>query len=300
MVAPSATASERAKNGMPRLAFSEPSIGSTTTCVAPPAPNARSPSSSEISMKSPPMSSSRRTIAASDAASMATVSSPPWPAPTTGSRSTRVGSSASTPRTSSTAARQVASQSVKWLKEKSGRQLGIEVGGLLRQHLALARAREHFLDPRRPEQERRRGLAAVDGCNRLAPLRRVGDALQRQRVDDLDVEQEDRLELCPRRPQQPETPLYRPRVRALVRQDDPLFVGLDSQRNHEPIAGPRHPVRAGVGLRQRPDHRFGLAFEHAVGLPLRELARGLLFRLRQGQVDDVVRVERQIARALLR
>src|SRR3989440_4601290 len=188
MVAPSATATDSAKNGMPRLAFKEPSIGSTTTCLGPPEPNARSPGSPEISVKSAPVVSSRRTIAAPEAASIATVSSPPWPAPTTGSRSTRVGSSASTPRTSSTAARQIVSQSVKWLEEKTRGELGEEVGGLLRQDLALARAREHFLNPRRPEQERRLGLAAVDGCDRFAPLRRVPDPLRRQRVDHLDVE----------------------------------------------------------------------------------------------------------------
>src|SRR3954468_14626368 len=162
MVAPSATATDSAKNGMPRLAFKEPSIGSTTTCVGPPEPNARSPSSSEINVKSAPVVSSRRTIASSEAASIATVSSPPWPAPTTGSRSTRVGRSASTPRTSSTAARQIAGQSVKRLEQEARGQLGIEVGGLLRQHLAVARAREHVLDPRRPEQEGGLGFAAVD------------------------------------------------------------------------------------------------------------------------------------------
>src|SRR6266496_2397254 len=188
MVAPSPTANESAKNGIPRLAFSDPSIGSTTTCVGPPEPNVRSPSSSEISVKSAPVVSSRLTIVSSAAASIATVSSPPLPAPTTGSRSTRVGSSASTPRTSSTAARQVASQSVKRLKQKARGQLRIEVGRLLRQHLALARAREHVLDPGRPEQECSLGLAVVDGRDRLAPLRRVADALRRQGVDDLDVE----------------------------------------------------------------------------------------------------------------
>src|SRR6266567_1433814 len=180
MVAPSATASESAKNGIPRLAFSDPSIGSTTTCVAPPEPNVRSPSSSEISVKSAPVVSSRRTIASSAAASIATVSSPPSPAPTTGSRSTRVG-------TSSSAARHVASQSVKWLKQKARSQLRIEIGRLLRQHLALARAAEHVLDPRRPEQERSLGLAVVDGRDRFAALRRVADTLRRQGVDDLDV-----------------------------------------------------------------------------------------------------------------
>src|SRR6266516_2895743 len=165
MVAPSATANESAKNGIPRLAFSDPSIGSTTTCVGPPEPNVRSPSSSEISVKSAPVVSSRLTIVSSAAASIATVSSPPLPAPTTGSRSTRVGSSASTPRTSSNAARQVASQSVKRLKQKARGQLRIEVGRLLRQHLALARAREHVLDPGRPEQECSLGLAGVDGLD---------------------------------------------------------------------------------------------------------------------------------------
>ena len=52
IVGPSATASENEKNGIPRFAFTEPSIGSTTTLLAPPAPNARSPSSSETSTKS--------------------------------------------------------------------------------------------------------------------------------------------------------------------------------------------------------------------------------------------------------
>src|SRR6266496_137093 len=188
MVAPSATASESAKNGIPRLAFSEPSIGSTTTCVGPPAPKARSPSSSEISVKSARVVSSRRTIASSAAASIATVSSPPFPAPTTGSRSTRVGSSSSTPRTSSTAAWQVASQSVKRLEEKPRCELGEEVGRLLRQHAAFARVREHVLDRRRPEQERGLRLASVDRCDRLSSLRRIRDALRRQRIDDLDVE----------------------------------------------------------------------------------------------------------------
>src|SRR5438093_8724231 len=173
---------------MPRFAFKEPSIGSTTTCVRPPAPNERSPSSSEIRVKSAPVVSSRRTIASSAAASIATVSSPPCPAPTTGSRSTRVGSSASTPRTSSTAARHVASQSVKWLEQEPGSQLREEVGRLLRHHAALARAREDIFDPRRPEQKRRLGLAAVDGGDGLLAAGRVGHALGRERVDDLHVE----------------------------------------------------------------------------------------------------------------
>ena len=52
MVGPSATASEKEKNGMPRFAFTDPSIGSTTTLQRPPAPKVLSPSSSETSTKS--------------------------------------------------------------------------------------------------------------------------------------------------------------------------------------------------------------------------------------------------------
>src|SRR5262245_11138293 len=174
---------------MPRLAFSEPSIGSTTTCVGPPAPNSRSPSSSEMSVKSPPTLSSRRTIASSAAASIATVSSPPLPAPTTGSRSTRLGSSTSTACTSSTAARQVAAQSVvKRLEQQARGQLRKEVRRLLRHHLAVARAREHVLDFGWPQEERRLGFAAVDSRDGLVALRRVGDALGSECVDDLDVQ----------------------------------------------------------------------------------------------------------------
>ena len=113
------------------------------------------------------------------------------------------------------------------------------------------------------------------------------------------VQQKDRLELGPRRPQEPQAPLLRPGVRSFVRQDDSVLVGLESQGDHESVADPRHPVRAGVGLRQRPDRRFGLALEHAVSLPIRELARGLFLGLRQSQMDDVVRVERQVVLSLL-
>ena len=93
---------------MPRFALIEPSIGSTTTMVE---PVPMRPTSSETMVTS--RSRNRATIASSAAWSIAVVSSPPSPAPTTGSRSARVGSSSSTPRTSSTAPRQTASQSVR-------------------------------------------------------------------------------------------------------------------------------------------------------------------------------------------
>ena len=59
IVGPSATASESEKNGIARLALTDPSIGSTTTPGGPPAPKARTPSSSETSVRSAPSASSR-------------------------------------------------------------------------------------------------------------------------------------------------------------------------------------------------------------------------------------------------
>ena len=110
MVPPSATASESEKKGMSRFAFSEPSIGSQTTRQGAPEPKTRSPSSSETSVKCSSSCSSRCTTAVSAAASIAVVSSPPSPSWSTGSRSTRVGSSASTALMSPTASRQTSSQ----------------------------------------------------------------------------------------------------------------------------------------------------------------------------------------------
>ena len=45
-----------------------------------------------------------------------------------------------------------------------------------------------LLDGHRLEQERGRGLAAVDGSDRLVGERRVGDALRRERLDDARAE----------------------------------------------------------------------------------------------------------------
>src|SRR5918994_319179 len=101
---------------MPRLALSEPSIGSTTSHGGP---------------------------------------SPPPPSPTTGPPSARPGSSPSTPRTSSTAARQAASQSVKRVEEQPGDELRREVGRLLGHDLAAPRALEDVRHRGRPNEERR-------------------------------------------------------------------------------------------------------------------------------------------------
>src|SRR6478736_417395 len=141
MVPPSATATESAKNGRPRFALIEPS--------------------------------NRATTASSTAPSIAVVSSPPSPCRRTGSRSDRAGSAASTPRTSSTAARQVDNQSVKRHEEEARGELRVEERALLRHHLAGAGDGGDLLDGRRAQQERGLGLAGVDRRARLGRVGRV-------------------------------------------------------------------------------------------------------------------------------
>src|SRR4051794_40659876 len=145
-------------------------MGSSTTQVGPPA---RMPSSSETSVKSPASASKRATTASSTAPSIAVVSSPPSPVRRTGSRSERLGRSASTPRTSSTAERQTVNQSVKGEEEQTRGELGVEERALLRHHLAGARHLSDLLDGRRAQQEGRLGLAGVDGGTGLFRVRRV-------------------------------------------------------------------------------------------------------------------------------
>src|SRR5579871_93631 len=215
---------ETAKNGMPRFALSEPSIGSTTTRVE---PLPRRPTSSETIATS--RSRKRARIASSAALSTAVVSSPPRPSPTTGSRSTRVGSSTSTPRTSATAPRQRSSQSVKRQEQQAGRQLRIEERALLRHHVAAPRDLPDVLDPRRAEQEGGLGLAAVDGGDRLPRVRRVRHAGRLQAVDD------DRVELV----------VLEQLVAALAVEDESRKVvtrRIDRSPLH-PVEGLDHPVR---------------------------------------------------------
>src|SRR6476646_10681902 len=162
---------------MPRFAFIEPSIGSITTVYG---PSPWMPTSS-LTMREP---SKWRRIARSAAASIAVVSSPPRPAPTTGSRWARPGSSTRTPATSSRAARHTRSQLLSnWVEQEAGGELRVEEGRLLRHRLARVREPGDLLDRDRLQQERGRRFAAVDGGNRLLRRRRVGDASGRERLD---------------------------------------------------------------------------------------------------------------------
>src|SRR4051794_22336982 len=168
---------------MPRFALSEPSIGSMTTRVR---PLPSSPTSSETIVASTPLKHARMTRSA--AASIAVVSSPPSPCESTGSRSARVGSSTNSARTSSAAARQSASQSVKRIQQQTAGELREEVRRLLRQYLAAACTLEHGVDRRGPYEQRRLRVAAVDGRLGLLAARRVRHALRMQPLDELDVQ----------------------------------------------------------------------------------------------------------------
>src|SRR5207302_1093873 len=196
--------------------------------------------------------------------------------------------SESTPRTSSTAARQRASQSVKRVEEQARRELGIEVGALLRHRLAASRHRPNVLDLRGAKQERRLGVAAVDGCDCVGPLWRVGNgglvemvAVRNQKLRALEVrgipdapklvaaaseigsavgrlerftlvEEKDRLELGARGTEEAEPALLRAAMRALVRKDGAALVRLGSQRGDESGPRPGNAVRPHVILRETP------------------------------------------------
>ncbi len=123
-------------------------------------------------------------------------------------------------------------------------------------------------------------LGAFDLQVRLAvgPLDRCGAV----------VEQEDRLQLDARGPQQAEALLFRAGVSALVRQHGSGRVRLDLERGDEPETLAGNAVRADVVLLERPDGRR-LLDEDAARSPFLQIARRVLLGVRQRQVDDVVR-----------
>src|SRR3954470_19626772 len=114
IVVPSATATDSAKCGRPRLALTEPSIGSITTCRSG-EPKSTIPRSSLTAVNRAPASCSAcssENTASSAASSISSVRSPPPPrVPVSFTRSAIVGRSSSIVRTWSTARRQAASQS---------------------------------------------------------------------------------------------------------------------------------------------------------------------------------------------
>ena len=145
---------------MPRFAFSEPSIGSTTTRTGRPPERALAEllgderEAARSSALEPGDDGvlgggvDRRRVVAALAAPQHGLALDPG----------RAGR-ARTPRMSATHARQSSSQGHgSHAGGRAGRRasFGIEVRRLLRHHLAAARTREHVLDPRRPQRGRRR------------------------------------------------------------------------------------------------------------------------------------------------
>ena len=113
------------------------------------------------------------------------------------------------------------------------------------------------------------------------------------------MEEEDRLELRVRGAKQPQAPLLRAGMRALVRQDDPRLVGLEPKRRDDAGTCPGDAVRPDEVLCKRPERRLVVLDEHALRPPVSEREPRLLLRVRQSQVHDVVRVEGEVALALL-
>ena len=113
------------------------------------------------------------------------------------------------------------------------------------------------------------------------------------------VEEEDRLELRARRAQQPQAPLLRPRVRALVRKDDALVVRLDAQRRRRArcACARRRPGRRRTARAPRPTARSRTRISSS--RHFRSSARRLVLGVRQRQVDDVVRAAREVLAPLL-
>ena len=139
----------------------------------------------------------------------------------------------------------------------------------------------------------------VDPPEALAVEREIGLAVrQLDRV--AVVQQEDRLELRPRRAQQAQALLLDVRVRPLVREHDPSLVRLEPERDDHAVPRARHAVGADVRLRERPVRGLVVGGEDLLLAPRGEVARGLLLRVRQRQVDDVVGAAREVLPPLVR
>src|SRR6476646_9781907 len=105
-------------------------------------------------------------------------------------------------------------------------------------------------------------------------------------------EEEEGLELRPRSLEEAQATLLRARVRALVRENDPVRVRLDLERRDEALPPSLDSVGSDVLLREPPERRLLLLDEHASLPPVRKLLGRILLGLGQGQVDHVVRATR--------
>jgi hypothetical protein len=83
-------------------------------------------------------------------------------------------------------------------------------------------------------------------------------------------------------------------VGALVREDGALLVRLGPERGDQPAPGARDPVRADVVLFERPQGGRIVLGEDPLTAPGGEVAPGLLLRVGQGEMDDVVRAALEV------
>src|SRR5581483_10980745 len=97
-------------------------------------------------------------------------------------------------------------------------------------------------------------------------------------------EEEERLELCASGAQQAQPTLLRPRMRALVRQDDAVLVRLEPECRDEALAAPRNAVGSDVLLREPPTGRIGIADEDSALAPLGEACGRFVLGVGQRQV----------------
>ena len=137
--------------------------------------------------------------------------------------------------------------------------------------------------------------------------RRLRDAheLRRQRAVGIRRDQEDRLEIGPRGPQQGQPVGLGTRVRLLVGFDASRLVRLGGDRGEYAETRPPGAIRRLVFLGQHADRGLGVGHEHASRTPRCEQRRrprvAILVghRFRQHDVDDIVGVPRGVAPALL-
>ncbi len=145
------------------------------------------------------------------------------------------------------------------------------------QELGARERLRHALLPVEPPQASPAGLEVG---------RAVGHRERRGTV----VQEEERLELGLRRPQETQAPAPRARVRLLVRQHDAVGVRLGSQRRGDPCPAAPGAVAHGDVLLEHPHGGIVVADEHPLVEPLAEAPAGSgLVRVRC-QPDDVVRI----------
>ena len=191
IVGPSATASESEKNGIPRLAFTEPSIGSTTTRIG--AARAEGPLAEllrdEHEVRVERLEPGDDGILGGRVDRGRVVAALALPEHRLALEAGRQLARARLDVRDAVAAELEPVGGSYGVEEQAARQLGEEVRRLLRHHLAAARALEDVLDARRAQEERPVELAGVDARDRLAEVGRVAEpVVADEAVDELDVE----------------------------------------------------------------------------------------------------------------